>query len=131
MRILPELEAYRDRLIERATGWPEAPDDELLRDLNQCLEQMSLLEKGIAALKRQLEKTPPAKAPPRETVPAEARHAFPGRQDDAERAKPAEMSPEPDEVERMSHRLAIQQQTYELTAAYVTVLRLRIAGRAS
>ena len=178
MRILPELEAYRDRLIERAAGWPETPDDELLRDLNQCLEQMSLLEKGIAALKRQLEKAPPAKAqpakaqptkaqsmeaeaastetvpptkashtkapptetvpptktPPTETVPAEAQRTIPGRQDsadDAKRAKPAEMGPEPDEAERVSHRLAIQQQTYELTAAYVTVLRRHIDNRSS
>ena len=72
MRILPELEAYRDRLIERAAGWPETPDDELLRDLNQCLEQMSLLEKGIAALKRQLEKAPPAKAQPAKAQPTKA-----------------------------------------------------------
>lgn len=50
LKLLPELEAYRDRLVERCSAWAETPPADLLRDLTRCRDQAALLEKGIAEL---------------------------------------------------------------------------------
>jgi len=59
VRILTELESYRDRLMERAAGWPETPDTELARDLAQCDAQVALLDKGVETLRARLLDAPP------------------------------------------------------------------------
>lgn len=55
MRILPELESYRDRLMDRASSWAEVSRDDLTRDLKRCLEQVSLLENGVERLRERLD----------------------------------------------------------------------------
>ena len=54
MKLHPELEAYRDRLMERAAAWPDTPETDLRRDLAQCEAQAALLEKGIEALRARM-----------------------------------------------------------------------------
>ena len=54
MKILPELESYRDRLVAKAAGWVQMRGEELQRDLDQSREQVGLLEKSVADLKRRL-----------------------------------------------------------------------------
>ena len=95
MRIHPELESYRDRLMERAAAWPETSEAELARDLAQCEAQVALLEKGVEALR------------------ARAAGAAPG------------------DAEALAHRISVQDQMRELTAAYAEVLRRHLAGRTS
>ena len=62
MRILPELEAYRDRLVERCAAWPETAAEMLLSDLHRTLEQADLLDKGIRVLRDQIDADPSANA---------------------------------------------------------------------
>ena len=95
MRILPELESYRDRLTARASAWSETPDIDLDRDLAQCGAQVGLLDKAVTDLRSRLES-----------------------------------SSGPD-AERISHRLAIQEQTRDLTAAYAEALRRTLDQRRS
>ena len=95
MNLHPELEAYRDRLVERCAAWPDAAQDELWRDLEQCRDQTALLEKGIADLKRRLA--------------------------DASR----------EESERLIHRISVQEQMRDLTAAYAEVLKRHLDKLAS
>ncbi len=54
MRILPELETYRDHLAAKASAWAETPEPELLRDLSQSRQQTELLEKAVAEMRRRL-----------------------------------------------------------------------------
>ena len=54
MKILPELESYRDRLVSKAAAWVEMEGSELQRDLDQSREQVGLLEKSVADLERKL-----------------------------------------------------------------------------
>jgi hypothetical protein len=58
VRLHPELEAYRDRLMERAAAWPDTPEADLVRDLQQCEAQIALLEKGVEALRGRLKEAP-------------------------------------------------------------------------
>ena len=58
MKLHLELEAYRDRLMERAAAWPETPEADLVRDLQQCVAQIALLEKGVAALRARVAEAP-------------------------------------------------------------------------
>ena len=62
MRILAELESYRDRLMERAAAWPETSEAELVRDLSQCDAQVALLEKGVETLRARLHDAPPGES---------------------------------------------------------------------
>jgi len=98
LRILTELEAYRDRLMDRAAAFPQTSESELARDLAQCEAQVALLEKGVEALRIRLAENPPQDA---------------------------------DGTEALQHRLAIQDQMRELTAAYAEVLRRHLAQRTS
>ena len=95
MRILTELESYRDRLMERAAAWPDTPEAELVRDLSQCEAQVALLEKGVETLRSRLHDAPAG------------------------------------ESETLEHRLAVQDQMRELTAAYAEVLRRHLTTRTS
>jgi hypothetical protein len=62
LKLYAELEAYRDRLMERAAAWPETPETDLTRDLLQCEAQAALLEKAVEALRERLVVAPPADA---------------------------------------------------------------------
>ena len=90
MRLHPELETYRDRLVERAGAWPDTPEVDLRRDLAQCEAQTALLEKGIDALRARLESGPAT------------------------------------ESEVLAHRVSVQEQMRDLTAAYAEVLRRHV-----
>ena len=46
-RLIPELEAYRERLEDRASAWDESSDETLDADLARCEEQVRLLERSM------------------------------------------------------------------------------------
>jgi hypothetical protein len=56
VRLHPELEAYRDRLMDRCASWPEMEPHELLEDLQRSLRQVDLLEKALVDLRSRIEK---------------------------------------------------------------------------
>lgn len=62
MRLHAELEAYRDRLMERTAAWPETSEPDLTRDLQQCEAQMALLDKGVESLRARQKDVPPDQA---------------------------------------------------------------------
>jgi hypothetical protein len=51
VKILPQLEAYRDRLAAKAEAWRDTPEAELRRDLDQSLQQASLLDRSVGDLR--------------------------------------------------------------------------------
>ena len=108
MRLHPELEAYRDRLMERAAAWPGTAEADLVRDLQQCEAQIALLEKGVEALRTRLKDAP-----------------------DSEAGAATSETMAPEAAEAIAHRASIQDQMRELTAAYAEVLRRHLEGRAS
>ena len=149
MRLFPELEAYRDRLVERAATWPDTPERDLLADLKRCRDQVALLERGIAELNSRLPEAArsrlrrgseqdgdsslggPAELEPESRVapatdpltrvPDDSRSDSPGGAEDSAASLPA------DEVERLLRRIAVQSQMRDLTAAYAEVLRRHMA----
>jgi len=88
-RILPELEAYRDRLEERCRAWDETGDGALEADLTQCREQIRLLQRRLAELEKNLGLMPESAA---------------------------------EEQGRVRKRIAVLEQTRDLTGAYAHVL---------
>ena len=62
MKILPELEVYRDRLMTRAATWVETSEADLLQELDRCLAQVALLEKAVSGLRRELDEVSPEAA---------------------------------------------------------------------
>jgi hypothetical protein len=51
LRILPELEAYRDRLMTKAAAWPDLSTEDLRAELEQCLSQTALLDRSVDELR--------------------------------------------------------------------------------
>jgi len=96
LKVLPELIAYRDRLMTKAADWPDQPVEDLIAALGRCREQMRLLESALADL----------------------------------RAHPAKVGEPAGEDPRREHRISVQEQTRQLTAAYAEALRRHLDGRA-
>ena len=62
-----ELEAYRDRLMTRAAGWPDRAPEDLAGELERNREQIGLLERSCLDLKARLDR-PPESVAEREAV---------------------------------------------------------------
>lgn len=92
MTILPELEAYRARLLERCEAVRDSAPEDVAVELALSRERVRLIEKGIAALGERLGAAPAGDA------------------------------------ERISHRISVQEQMRDLTAAYAEVLERHISG---
>jgi hypothetical protein len=125
LRILPELEAYRDRLLTKAALWPDQSSEELGLELERCRDQLALLTKAVADLKARVAGIAPASGVPG-TPEAVGR---PGGAPAAPVAAPesdASMGPD-----RLAHRLEVQEQTRDLTAAYAEALRRHLEKRAA
>lgn len=82
--------------MSRAAAWPETSDADLAQDLAHCLDQVQLLEKGIERLRARL-----------------ADSSGDGPERGATNASD----------ETLTHRLSIQEQMRDLTAAYAEALR--------
>jgi len=107
LKILPELEAYRDRLMTKAAAWPDQAIADLRRELDQCVQQVALLGKAVSDLR-------------------ERAAEWPGH------AAGAGSAAAPDApAERIAHRVAVQEQTRDITSAYAEALRRHIEGRPS
>ena len=45
--------------MAKAASWPDTAEGDLRRELRQCLDQVELLEKAVAGLRRTLDEAPP------------------------------------------------------------------------
>ena len=107
--------------MERAATWPDTPETDLRRDLAQCEAQAALLEKGIETLRERMGRAAgasgPGLHPPSAMADANSGAAA------APPADPDPAAPPRSESEAIAHRISVQEQMRELTAAYAEVLR--------